>query len=59
MSNMDREQLEAMDHGENKLREKKPYVPRPKYQLILAWIAAGIVAFAFGGTIYWMVTFVP
>ena len=59
MSNMDREQLEAMEHGESSQPEKKPYVPRPKWQLALAWIAAGIVAFAFAGTIYWMITFVP
>ena len=59
MSDMDRERLEAMEHGESKLPQKKPYVPRPKYQLVLAWIAAAIVAFAFAGTIYWMVTFVP
>ena len=57
MSNMDREQLEAMEHGESSQPEKKPYVPRPKWQLALAWIVAGIVAFA--GTIYWMITFVP
>ena len=59
MSNMDREQLEAIADDESKLDQKKSYVPRPKWQLALAWIAAAIVAFAFAGTIYWMVTFVP
>lgn len=57
MSEWDREKLENMDHGEKDTAKKEPYVPRPKWQLALAWIAVGIVAFAFLGTIYWMVAF--
>ena len=57
MSQYDREKLEAMEHGMRELPEKKPYVPRPKWQLALAWIAIGVVVFAFMGTIYWMMKF--
>lgn len=34
--------------------EKKEYTPRPKSQIVLAWILAVIVIFAFLGTCYWM-----
>ena len=57
MSQYDREILEAMDHVDKTDTKNRPYVPRPKWQLALAWIAAAIVAFGFFGTIYWMITF--
>lgn len=34
--------------------ERGEYTPRPKSQIILAWILAGVVIFAFLGTCYWM-----
>ena len=34
--------------------EKQEYTPRPKSQIILAWILAAVVIFAFLGTCYWM-----
>lgn len=42
---------------EDLAKEKTPYTPRPKWQLALAWIGIAVVAFAFLGTIYWMMTF--
>ena len=44
---------------QSKSREQQPlqsegYTPRPKYQIILAWILAIIVIFAFLGTCYWL-----
>lgn len=38
-------------------QEKKPYTPRPKYQLVIAWVLIAIVIFAFLGTCYWMVAY--
>lgn len=43
--------------SEEAQQEKKPYTPRPKGHLIMAWIAIVIVLFAFLGTCYWMVNF--
>ena len=37
--------------------EKKTYTPRPKSQLILAWVLIAIVLFAFFGMCYWMVAY--
>lgn len=57
MSQMDREQLEAMARGETPKEEKEPYVPRMGWQRALAWFAVAVVVFAFMGTIYWMINF--
>ena len=32
---------------------KKPYTPRPKSHIILAWVLLAIVIFAIGGMCYW------
>ena len=37
--------------------DRKTYTPRPKWQLMLAWIGIAVVLFAFFGTLYWMMTF--
>ena len=34
--------------------EKQEYTPRPKWQLVLAWLCAGAVLAAFLGTCYWL-----
>ena len=34
--------------------EKEEYVPRPKWQLVLAWILAAAVLAAFLGICYWL-----
>ena len=34
--------------------EKSPYTPRPKSQIVLAWVLAVVVAMAFLGTCYWL-----
>lgn len=57
MSRYSREELENMEHKIAEEAEKNRYIPRPKWQLALAWIAVGVVVFAFFGTIYWMMKF--
>lgn len=57
MSEYDREKLQNADHSEQNDAQGGPYIPRPKWQLALAWIAAAVVAFGFLGTIYWMINF--
>ena len=34
--------------------EKKEYIPRPKSQLVLAWVLIGVVLLGFLGMCYWM-----
>lgn len=57
MSEYDREKLECADHSEMNEAQREHYVPRPKWQLALAWLAVAVVAFGFLGTIYWMISF--
>ena len=33
--------------------EKHPYTPRPKSQIVLAWVLLAVVLFAIGGMCYW------
>lgn len=49
------EQLEQMSAHEEQNHQK--YTPRPKSQLVLAWVLAAVVLFAFLGTCYWMINF--
>ena len=32
--------------------EKRPYTPRPKSQIVLAWVLLAVVLFAIGGMCY-------
>ena len=34
---------------------KSPYTPRPKSQIVLAWVLLAIVIFAIGGMCYWQI----
>ena len=34
--------------------QKQDYTPRPKSQIVLAWVLAVVVALAFLGTCYWL-----
>ena len=34
-------------------KEKRPYTPRPKSQIVLAWVLLAVVLFAIGGMCYW------
>ena len=34
-------------------QEPEQYTPRPKGQIILAWILLAVVLFAIGGMVYW------
>lgn len=51
------ENLEHLSACEQLPEEKKPYTPRPKGHLILAWALIAVVLFAFFGMCYWMITF--
>ena len=51
------ENLEHFSDGQNKRETKEKFVPRPKRQLIGAWILIAIVIFAFLGMCYWMVAY--
>ena len=35
--------------------EKKTYTPRPKSQIVLAWVLLAVVLFAIGGMCYWQI----
>ncbi len=50
------EELEHISAGEQ-TEEREHYTPRPKYQIVLAWILAIIVIIAFLGTCYWLAFF--
>ena len=51
------ENLEQYSAGQQGGENKEVYTPRPKRQIILAWIMIAIVLFAFLGTCYWMVQY--
>ncbi len=50
------ENLEQFSNDQMSVDEKK-YTPRPKRQLILAWVLIAVVLFAFLGMCYWMVAY--
>ena len=41
------------ESGHSSPQEREPYTPRPKSQIILAWILIAVVLFAIGGMVYW------
>lgn len=41
----------AAQHGQD---TQQKYTPRPKSQIVLAWILVAVVLFAFLGTCYWL-----
>lgn len=47
---------EELEHTSAKAQEpeKQEYTPRPKWQLVLAWLCAGAVALGFLGMCYWL-----
>lgn len=51
------EMLESESHEQQSPLHSEGYTPRPKYQIVLAWILAIIVIFAFLGTCYWLAFF--
>lgn len=51
------ENLEHYSADQNKPETHGKYVPRPKRQLVGAWILIAIVVFAFLGMCYWMVAY--
>ena len=51
------ENLEHFSGQQQVPEEKKPYTPRPKGHLILAWLLIVVVLFAFLGMCYWMIAY--
>ncbi len=51
------ENLEHYSSNQQEPEEKEVYTPRPKSQLIVAWLLIAIVLFAFLGTCYWLVNY--
>ena len=49
------EELEYKSAHAQPQEEKKPYTPRPKSQIVLAWALLALVAFAIGGMCYWQI----
>ena len=48
------EQLEYQSaHAQDDAQKKDTYTPRPKSQIIFAWVLLGIVIFAILGMCYW------
>ncbi len=49
------EQLEYTSAEAQRGRRKQPYTPRPRSQLILAWVLIAVVVFAILGMCYWQI----
>ena len=49
------EQLEYQSAHAQQEQEKTPYTPRPKSQIVLAWVLLAIVIFAILGMCYWQI----
>jgi hypothetical protein len=52
MEERNRESLESESLRQQE-KEQKHYTPRPKSQIVLAWILLGVVIFAILGMCYW------
>jgi hypothetical protein len=53
---MDEHSTEALESESLKAQEteeKKHYTPRPKSQVVMAWVLLGVVIFAVLGMCYW------
>ena len=52
------ENLEHISSAQAEVEEKKePYVPRPFFHRIMAWVLIAAVLFAFCGMCYWLANF--
>ena len=51
------ENLEHFSASQEEMQEQTPYVKRPLFHRILAWVLAAVVLFGFLGTCYWLVMF--
>lgn len=49
------EQLEYTSAEAQHSGQKQPYTPRPRSQLILAWVLIAVVVFAILGMCYWQI----
>ncbi len=52
---------EELEHASAQAQppEKEEYVPRPRWQRVLAWLCAGAVLCAFLGVCYWLAFWKP
>jgi len=41
---------------ERQTAEQEPYVPRPRWQLVMAWVLFGIVVLGIVNICYWQIT---
>ena len=48
------ERLEYQSGQRNEKEQRGEYTPRPKSQIVLAWVLAVVVVLAFLGTCYWL-----
>ena len=53
----DEHSTERLDYtsAQRQQKEETHYTPRPKFHIVLAWVLAAVVLFAFLGTCYWMI----
>lgn len=49
------EQLEYDSAKAQQPEQKQPYTPRPKSQIILAWVLIAVVVLAILGSCYWQI----
>lgn len=57
---MDKERTpEALESAraeyERQSRQEEPYVPRPKWQIVMAWVLFGIVVLGIINLCYWQI----
>jgi hypothetical protein len=53
------EQLESLHNQREKEAEKRVYTPRPRWQIVGAWILLIIVVLAVINVCYWQITGIP
>ena len=54
---MDEHSREDLDYrsSHSKEAEKDEYTPRPRYQIVIAWVLLAVVIFAILGSCYWQI----
>lgn len=46
----------AREAFETAQRDPKPYMPRPRWQIVMAWVLIGIVVLGIINICYWQIT---
>lgn len=47
---------DVREEFERQTEEQTPYVPRPKWQIVMAWVLFGIVVLGIINLCYWQIT---